>query len=283
MKRVVLITGASSGIGLATAKQLLQEGYIVYAGVRSEESFKIIEELGGFPVRIEMEDENTMVAAVDKIIQEQGRIDVLFNNAGWGHYGPIEEVSIDIGRKNMEINLFGLARLTQLVIPHMRKAGKGTIVNTSSIGGKVYIPLGAWYHASKHALEGWSDCLRFEMEPLGIKVIIIEPGIIDTGFNEEMIGRMADLKSVGAYDELKNAFLAANEEGAGGSQPEVIARVVSKALKAKKPKTRYHAGEMAALILFVRRYFSDRFYDWFMRGMVRQRLKRATNGPAKRS
>lgn len=276
MKKVILITGASSGIGLATARQLIKEGYVVYASTRKDDSFKEIEELGGFPLRIEMEDESTMQSAVDRILKEQGRIDILFNHAGWGHYGPIEEIPIDVGRKNMEINLFGLARLTQLVIPHMREAGSGTIVNTSSIGGKVYFPFGAWYHASKHALEGWSDCLRFELEPLGINVIIIEPGIIDTGFNEEMIRRMADLKSVGAYDEMKNAFLAGSEQGAGGSPPEVIAKLVSKALKARRPKTRYHAGQMATMILFVRRYFSDRFYDWFMRGMIQRMLKRMT-------
>lgn len=275
-KKVILITGASSGIGLATARQLIKEGYIVYASARKDDAYKEIEELGGFPLRIEMEDEATMKAAVDRVMEEQSRIDILFNHAGWGHYGPIEEIPIDIGRKNMEINLFGLARLTQLVIPHMRKQGSGTIVNTSSIGGKIYFPFGAWYHASKHALEGWSDCLRLEMEPFGIKVIIIEPGIIDTGFNEEMIGRMADLESVGAYDETKNAFLAGRENGAGGSPPEVISELVSKVLKAKNPKTRYHAGQSAGMVLFIRRYFGDRFYDWFMKGMVQRMLKRAT-------
>ena len=273
MKKVILITGANTGIGLATTKQLLKEGYIVYAAGHTETAFDEIKQLGGVPLTIELEDESSLVAAVNKVIEEQGRIDILFNHAGWGHYGPIEEIPIDIGRKNMEINMFGLARLTQLVIPHMRQAGSGTIINTSSIGGKMYFPFGAWYHASKHALEGWSDCLRFELAPFNIKVIIIEPGIIDTGFNERMIGRMADLKSVGAYDEMKNAFLEANKTGAGGSKPEVIAEVVSKALKSERPKTRYHAGQMATLVLFIRRYFPDRFYDWFMRTYVNRTLK----------
>jgi len=274
MKRIILITGANTGIGLATTKQLLKEGYIVYAGVQSDTSLDEIRQLGGIPLKIELEDESTLVATVYKVIEEQGRIDILFNHAGWGHYGPIEEVPIEVGRKNMEINLFGLARLTQLVIPHMRKAGGGTIINTSSIGGKMYFPFGAWYHASKHALEGWSDCLRFEMAPFNIKVVIVEPGIIDTGFNERMIGRMANLQSTGAYDEMKHAFLEANKTGAGGSKPEVIAGVVSRALKAKRPKTRYHAGQMATLVLFIRQYFPDRFYDWFLRSYVDRELKR---------
>jgi len=262
MKKVILITGASSGIGLATARQLISEDYVVYASARKNDAYHEIKDKGGFPLRVAMEDEVTMKAAVDEVIKDQGRIDVLFNHAGWGHYGPIEEMPLETARTLFEINLFGLARLTQLVIPHMRKQKSGTIMNTSSIGGKVYFPLGAWYHASKHAIEGWSDCLRLEMKPHGIRVIIIEPGIIDTGFNEAMIGRIADLKSTGAYDRIKNIMLSRNERtGDRGSSPEVIANLVSKALRAKRPKTRYHAGKISTSILLARQYLPDKLFD----------------------
>ena len=269
-KKVIFITGGASGIGLATAKKLLGEGYIVYATVHENGEPEELKKLGGVPVDIEMEDEKSMKAAVKKVIHEQGRIDVLFNNAGYGHYGPVEEIPLSTAKKLFEVNLFGLARLTQLVLPHMRAAGSGTIINTSSIGGKIYFPLGAWYHASKHAIEGWTDCLRLEVEHLGIRVIIIEPGIIDTGFNEKMIGRIADLKSTGAYEDIKKAMLKTNHSGDPGSHPRVIAELVSKALKAKNPRTRYYGGRLAWLVLFVRRHFSDRFFDRF----VMSRLKR---------
>ena len=272
MKNVILITGASSGIGLATARQLISEGYIVYASARKKEAADEIEALGGVAFHIEMEDESTMQAAVDRIIKEQGRIDVLFNHAGWGHYGPIEEFPLQTARKLFEINLFGLARLTQLVLPYMRAQGAGTIMNTSSIGGKVHFPLGAWYHASKHALEGWSDCLRLEVEPLGINVIIIEPGIIDTGFNEAMLGRINDLKSTGAYDDLRQAMTRPTSNA--GSPPEVIATLVSKVLNAKCPKTRYHAGQISTLILFLRRWLPDRWFDRVVMSQVRRRGKK---------
>ena len=274
MKQVILLTGASSGIGLATAKQLLERGHIVYASARREPAIAEITSLGGVALDIEMTDEATMKAAIDRVVDEQGRIDVLINNAGNGHYGPIEEIPLEKARHVFEVNLFGLARLTQLVLPHMRKQKSGRIINTSSIGGKVYVPLGAWYHASKHALEGWSDCLRLETKALGIDVVIVEPGIIDTGFNEAMVGRVAELESVGAYDDLKNAMLQIDGREDAGSPPSVIADVMVKAVEVKKPKTRYHAGQLSTLVLFVRRYFSDRFFDWFVTLQVNRRMKK---------
>ncbi len=275
MKKVILITGASSGIGLASTKRLLDEGHIVYASSRKVAAREEIKALGGIPVAIEMEDEATMKAAVEQVIAEQGRIDVLFNNAGYGHYGPIEEVDLQEGRKVFEINLFGLARLTQLVLPHMRKQGSGRIINTSSVGGKMYTPLGGWYHASKHALEGLSDCLRLELEPLNIDVVIIEPGIIDTGFNERMVGRIKENTSTDAYSDLKQALLKGVEMNTDpGSSPEVIAKLVSKAVSANKPKTRYHGGKFSNLVLYTRRFTTDRFFDKFVLSQVKKLMEK---------
>lgn len=275
MKKVILLTGASSGIGLASAEKLLKEGHIVYGSTRKEAAAEELRKLGGHPLKIEMEDETTMQAAIDKVLEEQGRIDVLFNNAGYGHYGPIEEVPLEAGRKVFEVNLFGLARMTQLVLPHMRKQRSGRIINTSSIGGKMYTPLGAWYHASKHALEGWSDCLRLELHPLNIDVVLIEPGIIDTGFNERMVGRIKENPDSGGYTEMKQALIKGLEMNTNpGSPPEVIAKLVSKAVNAPKPKTRYHGGQLSTLVLFVRKYTSDRFFDKFVLSRVKKLMKK---------
>ena len=266
MQKVVLITGATSGIGMATTKQLLSEGHVVYASSRSKESQDEINKLGGIPVEIEMTDESTMIPVVERVIKEQGRIDVLFNNAGYGLYGPVEEIPLETARHQFEVNLFGHARMTQLVLPHMRKQTSGLIINTSSMGGKIYFPLGAWYHATKHALEGWSDCLRLELNPLGIDVVIIEPGAIRTNFAKRMQNAIKDigLGKTGAYDELLGTMNSAGDVGNDpnlGSSPQVIADVVSKAIKTKRPKTRYAAGQMAKPLMFMRKWFGDRMFD----------------------
>jgi NAD(P)-dependent dehydrogenase (short-subunit alcohol dehydrogenase family) len=161
MKKVILITGASSGMGKETAIQLLKEGHIVYGAARRVEQMQDIVNDGGFAIALDVSSEQQIINGVAQIIKEQGKIDVLWNNAGYGLYGAIEDIKIEEARRQFEVNLFGLARITQEVLPYMRKAGQGLIINTSSMGGKMYTPLGAWYHATKHALEGWSDCLRF--------------------------------------------------------------------------------------------------------------------------
>ena len=180
--RVVLVTGASSGIGEATATQMAAAGFTVYGAARRVD--RIAQLPGVIPIAMDVTDEDQVSAAVQRIIDEQGSLDILVNNAGYAQYGPVEDISIDAARRQFDVNIFGLARLTQLVIPHMRAQGKGTIVNISSMGGRIYTPMGAWYHATKHALEGWSDCLRVELAPQGIEVIIVEPGGIASEFNE---------------------------------------------------------------------------------------------------
>jgi short-subunit dehydrogenase len=182
MKKVILITGASSGMGKVTAEELIKEGNTVYCAARSVEKMKDLENLGGKILEMDVSDDQSLEAGVDKIISAEGKIDVLWNNAGFGLYGPVEEISIEKAKYQFDVNLFGLAKITQKVLPHMRDQRGGLIINTSSMGGKIYTPLGAWYHATKHAVEGFSDCLRLELKEFGINVVVLEPGLIDTGF-----------------------------------------------------------------------------------------------------
>lgn len=172
--KVALVTGASSGMGKETAKRLLQEGLAVYVAARRRPN-GMLRALGAIPLKMDITVDEDVLAAVKQIQSGHGGIDALVNNAGFGMYGAMEESTIDDARYQFEVNLFGMARLTQLALPAMRKKGAGTIVNISSMGGKIYTPLGSWYHATKHAVQGWSDCLRIELAPFGIQVVIIEP------------------------------------------------------------------------------------------------------------
>lgn len=195
----VLVTGASSGMGKATAMKLLRDGYTVYAVARRVEQMRDLEELGATVVAVDVTKDDELVKLVGSI---GGGVDVLVNNAGFGLYGAVEDTTIDDARYQFEVNLFAMARLTQLVLPGMRARRTGRIVNLSSMGGKVYTPLGAWYHASKHAVEGWSDCLRLELKPFGIDVVVIEPGIVATEFGSVLAGPVLERSGQGAYAEL---------------------------------------------------------------------------------
>ena len=184
MSKIVLITGASSGIGKATAKLLLKKGYIVYGAARRLDKMKDLEQLGAKLLHMDLTDDSIMVSGIEEIITCEGRIDVLINNAGFGSYGAIEDVAIESARYQLEVNVFGAARLMQLVLPYMRKAQFGKIVNISSIGGKLANPFGGWYHASKFALEALSDSLRMEIKHFGIDVILIEPGGVKSEWSD---------------------------------------------------------------------------------------------------
>ena len=267
-RRTVLVTGASAGIGKATAKTLLEEGYTVYAAARRVENMRDLEDLGAVALKMDVTKEEDLVAGVDRISAEQGGVDILVNNAGFGLYGAMEDTPLDDARYQFEVNLFGLARLTQLVLPHMREQGAGRIVNISSVAGKVYIPLGAWYIASKHALEGWSDCLRFELKSFGVDVILVEPGLIRTEFGDVANGPMIERSANSAYSHIVKRMTKGMDDNERGSPPSVIADTVLKALRAKRPKTRYAAGQYAKPVLFLRKLVSDRMYDRIVERMV---------------
>ena len=262
-KPVALITGASSGMGKDFALRLIAEGYTVYGAARRVERMKDIEAAGGMVVALDVTDDQSMVDAVTRIVGEQGRIDVLINNAGYGQFGAIEDVPIEEGRRQMETNLVGVARLTQLCLPSMRVQGAGRILNISSIGGKLATPLGGWYHASKYALEGLSDSLRNEVRPFGISVVVIEPGGVESEWSEIARAEATRYSADGAYAELASSF-GKMQGRLKLPPPKVISDLVMKALRATHPKARYHGGHLAAPLLFLRRHLSDRLVDWLV-------------------
>lgn len=267
---VALVTGASSGMGKEFAKALLAEGMVVYVAARRLHHMDDLAKLGAIPIQMDITKDEDIQKMVAKIGQHHGGVDVLINNAGFAIYGSVEETSLADARYQFEVNLFGLARLTQLLLPYMREKGAGKIINISSMGGKVYTPLGSWYHATKHALEGWSDCLRLEVKPFGIDVIIIQPGAINTEFGEVLVEPMLKRSGQGPYKELVERtakFTTAMYTEGASTHPEVIAKLVIKAIKSKHPKTRYVAGKYARPMMFIRRFFGDRIYDKMIMSM----------------
>ncbi|MET4139792.1 oxidoreductase [Pedobacter sp. UYP1] len=262
MNKVVLITGASAGMGKETVKLLLQKGYTVYGAARRIENMQDIASLGARILQMDVTDEESMVKGVNEIINTEGRIDILINNAGFGSYGAVEDVPIQDARYQMEVNVFGVARLSQLVIPFMRENQYGKILNISSIGGKFALPLGGWYHASKFALEGLSDSMRNELKPFGIDVIVIEPG----GVKSEWAGvAMANLMKISGQDlyrpmaqKFVNLSVKLEPKSAG---PIVIAELMLKAIEAKKPKFRYVGGYLATPTVLLRKLLPDRIFD----------------------
>ncbi len=262
--KTALVTGASSGIGKSTVESLLKEGVTVYAAARRIEMMKDLEQAGARLVAMDVTDENSMTGGIDLILKEKGSVDILVNNAGYGSYGSIEDVPMEEARRQFEVNIFGLARLTQLVLPGMREKGYGKIINISSIGGKIYTPFGGWYHATKHALEGLSDCMRLEAAPFGVDVIIIEPGGIATEWGAISAKNLKKTSSDGAYSkqaEMVADTMARMYESGKVSPPSVISRIILKAVKARRPKTRYSAGYMSGIALFMRKILSDRMFD----------------------
>jgi len=272
MKKIILITGASSGIGKTTALDLLKEGHIVYGAARRVDKMQDIVKAGGFSLELDVTKEEQIQNAIKTIISAHGRIDVLINNAGFGMYGAMEDTSLDDARYQFEVNVFGLARVTQLVLPHMRAEKSGRIINVSSMAGKVYMPFGAWYHGTKHCIEGWSDCLRVELKQFGIDVVIIEPGIIETEFDDVMLEPMLQRSGNGPYSDMAHKIAEATKKNytPGNASPtSVISNLIVKAIKAKRPRTRYAAGKLAKPIMFIRKYFGDRIMDKALKAQMK--------------
>ena len=264
VSRAVLVTGCSSGIGRATAERLAAAGFTVYASARRLEA---VESLSGCrALQLDVTDEASMRAAVARIEQEEGAVGVLVNNAGYSQSGAVEEVPPAAAHRQFETNVFGPMRLTQLVLPAMREQRWGRIVNVSSMGGELTFPGGGWYHASKHALEALSDALRFELAGFGVDVVVIQPGLIRTGFAQAALGSIeVGDGPYGRFDAAVGAATAGAYDGAFarrlGGGPETVAKVIERAVTAKRPRTRYRVTPSAHLFITLRRLLGDRGWD----------------------
>lgn len=268
MKNIAFVTGASSGIGMVTARELVKNGYTVYAAARRLEKMNELKKEGIKPVLLDLTKEDSMVQCVQTILSEAGRIDVLVNNAGYGSYGAIEDVPMEEARRQFDVNLFGMARMIQLVTPSMRDNHYGKIVNISSMGGKIWTKFGDWYHATKFAVEGFSDCLRMELAPFGIDVVVVEPGGIKTDWGIIAANNLKETAKGGAYESYANKAadgMIKNYSGNMLTSPEVIAKTVRKAVMKKRPRTRYLIGFMAKPMVLTQKIFGDRVYDWIIR------------------
>ena len=266
--RTVLITGASSGIGLATAHHLLDQGWRVFAAARRLEAMEELRKRGASVLPLDLTDTASQQQLATTISSEVGALDALVNNAGYGDVGPVETMDLARARAMFEVNLFGLIGLTQLLLPAMRQRRRGRIVNLSSIAGRFTTPGAGWYGASKHALEGISDALRLELQPFGVQVVLVEPGLIRTGFE----GVTADAMQQEGLDPVWGPMMrrVAASWAAGfrrGSEPAVVACTISTALNAADPRPRYRCGSESEAVL-VHRLMPTRLWD----GLVRQRM-----------
>ena len=268
MTKVILITGASSGIGFDAARTLARQGHRVYAAARRVERMEPLREDGVVPVRMDVTDEESMQACVRTILEKEGRIDVLVNNAGYGYFGAIENVTLEEARKQLEVNVFGLARMCQLVLPSMREQGSGRIINTSSIAGKAVVYFGGWYHVSKYSVEALSDALRMEVKPFGIDVSIIEPGGIKTDWGLIAADHLAESSKGTPYEKEGIRESETMRKGYSISllsNPSVVTRAISRAVNSRHPRARYRIGFGARTLVFLHAILPTRWWDAMMR------------------
>ncbi len=272
VSKAVLITGCSTGIGRATAEHLASRGWRVYASARRQEAVRDLEARGCRTLALDVCDEASIRAAVAAVESAEGAVGVLVNNAGYGQEGAFEETPMTEIRRQFETNVFGLIRLSQLVLPGMRRQGWGRIVNLSSMGGRLTLPGGAFYHATKYAVEALSDALRFEVRPFGVDVVVIEPGPIKTQFGDTAIAAVKRVESANSPYAAFNQVLAQKiREAYEGPMarlaagPETVARVIERAIGAERPRTRYVVTAAARLMIGLRRWLPDRAFDGFLR------------------
>ena len=273
--KVILLTGASSGIGYDTAVALAQQGHKVYAAARRVDRMEPLRQYGIVPLKMDVTDEASMKAGVKTLLDAEGRIDVLINNAGYGYFGAVENVPMDDARNQLEVNVFGLARLCQLVLPTMRAQHSGRIINTASVAGRSVFYYGGWYHVSKYAVESLSDAMRMELKPFGIDVVIIEPGAIKTNWGIIAADNLTESSKGTAYEQtgtmmannLRNMYLSNTI-----SDPAVVRKAIVRAVNARRPCTRYRIGRMANAIVFFHWLLPTRWWDAFLRLMGKRKL-----------
>ena len=272
--QVVLITGCSTGIGRATAERLARAGHTVYATARRPESIEDLKESGCRTLALDVTSEESMSAAVAAVEEAERGIGALVNNAGYSQNGAVETVPLADVRAQFETNVFGLLRMCQLVLPGMRRRGEGRIVNMSSMGGRLTLPGGGIYHATKHAVEAISDAMRFEVSGFGVHVVLIEPGIIRSSFGETAAGSVS--AGDGPYAEFNAAVAEANATasdgplGKLGGEPDDVAKVIEAAIAARRPRSRYRVTASARVLLTQRRLLPDRAWDRVMSAAFRR-------------
>ena len=273
--KVIFISGASSGIGFDTAIKLARQGHIVYGAARRTDKLKALEKEGIKTLHLDVTDSDSCRSAIDTVIKEQGRVDVLVNNAGYGSLGAIENVSMEEARKQIDVNLFGLAELTRLVLPQMREQGGGKIINISSVAGRMVINFGAWYNVSKYAVEAFSDALRIEAKPFGIDVVLIEPGGIGTDWGFIAADHLEQSSRGSVYEQSAQNMADTFRKAYGApwmSSPSVVSKAIVKAINAKRPRTRYLVGLGARSIVFFHAILPTRWWDAMMRSFSKIRL-----------
>jgi NAD(P)-dependent dehydrogenase (short-subunit alcohol dehydrogenase family) len=273
----ILITGCSTGIGRAVALALLERGHTVYATARSIDTLADLEAKGARTFALDVTDEDSTKTAVDAIEAEYGAVGTLINNAGFAQYGAAEYVPLEDARRQLDTNVFGLARLTQLVLPAMRAAGRGRILNVSSMGGRLAFPFGAWYHVSKHAVEAFSDTLRQEVRQFGIEVVLLEPGGVRTAFESTMDAAYVS-ESDGPYARLERAgrrYFREFYATRWAVTPEQAAKPFVKAVESRRPRHRYLSTAAAKTSVHLRRLGGSRLWDWIVRRLFAGAEKRA--------
>jgi NAD(P)-dependent dehydrogenase (short-subunit alcohol dehydrogenase family) len=269
VSRVVLITGCSTGIGRATAERLAARGWRVYATARDVEKIKFLADRGCMVLPLDVTDEASMRTAVGEVERREGAVGVLVNNAGYSQSGAVESVPMGKVRRQFETNVFGLVRMCQLVLPRMRRQGWGRIVNISSMGGRLTFPGGGHYHATKYAVEAISDALRFEVAGFGVGVVVVEPGLIRTGFADAATGSMEGAATTeGPYASFNAAVAKAVRDNYErgpflrlGGGPETVATTIERAITAERPRARYAVTPSAHLFIGLRRLLPDRAWD----------------------
>jgi NAD(P)-dependent dehydrogenase (short-subunit alcohol dehydrogenase family) len=271
VSKAVLVTGCSTGIGRATAERLARRGWTVYASARRLESITDLADAGCKLLTLDVADEASRRAAIAEVEGTEGAVGALVNNAGFSLGGPVEEVALDEWRRQFETNLFGMIHLTQLALPAMRRQRWGRIANVSSIGGRLTFPGAGAYHASKHAVEAMSDALRYEVKPFGVRVSVIEPGLIKTKFGDTAVSTVADRGADGPYAEFM-AGVATRTAGAYegpmamlAAAPERVAKVIERALRRRSPRPRYRVTAGARMLLVTRAMTTDRGWDRVVR------------------
>jgi NAD(P)-dependent dehydrogenase (short-subunit alcohol dehydrogenase family) len=276
VSRAVLVTGCSSGIGKATVLRLAKNGWQVYATARKIADLDEARAAGCTPLALDVTSEESMAAAVRAIESMHGAVGVLVNNAGYSQSGAIEAVPLDRVRAQFETNVFGVARLTQLVLPGMRRQRWGRIVNMSSMGGRLTFPGFGYYHATKYAVEALSDALRFEVRNFGIGVSLVEPGLVKSGFAEAASSGMKINHDVAGTYEAFHALIdqstkASYEKGPLAllsGVPDDVARVVERAISSRRPRPRYTVTWSAKVLLAQKKLLTDGGWDWFLRRMI---------------